>query len=101
MKYTSVAILITLSYFFLATFGNVFYNIFIEKTKALKLNINKTGTMWFIGLILINLCILGFIIGFYYYKTKYSIGPLGPRGYPGQPGFEGIDEEGCEYQVII
>lgn len=100
MKYTSIAVLITIAYLFFSTFSNVFYNIFIEKTKDLKLNINKTGTIWFIGLIIINIVILTFIIGFYYYKTNYAIGILGPRGYPGQQGIDGIDEEGCIYQSI-
>jgi hypothetical protein len=97
MNYTALAIVAAILYYFISVFGKLVYDMFIDKTKDLKLNVNKTGTIWFIGLIFINITILIFIISFYYYKTNYSIGPLGPKGDTGQPGFEGIQEEKCDY----
>jgi hypothetical protein len=48
--------------------------------------IGNKAFMWFSSLLLINLAILLFIIGFYYYKISASPGAVGPRGYPGSTG---------------
>lgn len=97
MNYTALAIILAIIYYFGTSLGKVFYDIFISQTKKLKLNINKSGTIWYLGLIFINILILAFIISFYYYKTNFAIGPMGPSGYPGEEGLQGIDEEGCDY----
>ena len=52
---------------------------------ALTFNNNK-GYAWFFGLVIVNLIITTFIIGFYYYKTRVSRGLPGLRGYPGADG---------------
>ncbi len=50
--------------------------------------IGTKAFMWFSSLLLINLAILIFIIGFYYYKISATPGASGPRGYPGLPGID-------------
>ena len=52
---------------------------------ALKFDNNK-GYAWFFGLVIVNLIITAFIIGFYYYKTRVMRGLPGLRGYPGTDG---------------
>jgi hypothetical protein len=97
MNYTALAVILAILYYFGISLGRVLYDIFISQTKKLKLDINKTGTIWYIGLIFINMLILAFIISFYYYKSNYDIGIMGPSGYPGVKGLVGINEEGCAY----
>ena len=45
--------------------------------------VNVKGFAWFFALFIINIVIMGFIIGFYYYKKNNSYGPPGDSGYPG------------------
>lgn len=97
MNYTALSICLAILYYFGVSLGNLLYDIFISKTKKLKLNINKSGTVWYLGLIFINILILVFIISFYYYKNNFAIGPMGPSGYPGEQGLEGVNEEVCSY----
>ena len=52
---------------------------------------NKLGNIWFISLLLINLCVIIFIYTFYYYKITDS-GKLGPTG---NKGYKGDDCENC------
>ncbi len=59
---------------------------------------NTSAFMWFFSLLALNLIIMAFIIGFYYYKISGSPGALGPKGYPGQLGESSppcIDTSGC------
>lgn len=99
MKYTFLAIIFAIIFYFASTFSNVFYNIFTTSMNNLNLYSNKTAIIWFFGLIFINICILIFIISFYYYKKNNAIGNVGPKGFDGEKGIDGTDIEGCEYQL--
>ena len=71
---------------FIVSIGwNLVKSVYPTAPSALKFDNNK-GYAWFFGLVIVNLIITAFIIGFYYYKTRVSKGQPGPRGYPGQPG---------------
>lgn len=61
---------------------NLVKSVYPTSPSALTFNNNK-GYAWFFGLVIVNLIITGFIIGFYYYKTRVSRGLPGLRGYPG------------------
>ena len=46
------------------------------------------GFMWFFSILFINLILIAYTIGYYYYAKKHSYGPSGPKGYPGKVGEE-------------
>lgn len=51
----------------------------------------KIGNVWFVGLLLINVIIIIFICGFYYYKSN----EIGQHGLTGDKGFAGYEGETC------
>jgi hypothetical protein len=64
---------------------NIVKSVHPTSPSALKFDNNK-GYAWFFGLVIVNLIITAFIVGFYYYKTRMARGLPGLRGYPGQDG---------------
>jgi hypothetical protein len=58
------------------------------------------GYIWFIGLLILNITILIFIIGFYYYKSGQTGKPGidGDRGFPGQSGETAFADIPCYQQ---
>ncbi len=71
---------------FIVSIGwNIVKSVYPTSPSALKFDNNK-GYAWFFGLVIVNLIITAFIVGFYYYKTRVAIGLPGLRGYPGPAG---------------
>jgi len=71
---------------FMVSIGwNIVKSVHPTSPSALTFNNNK-GYAWFFGLVIVNLIITAFIIGFYYYKTRVNSGLPGLRGYPGADG---------------
>jgi len=58
----------------------------------------KMGNIWFVTLLIINICVVIFIYVFYYYKTLNigKIGPTGDKGFPGKKG-ETCMFPNCDY----
>jgi Na+/H+ antiporter NhaC len=98
MKYTFLAIIFAIIFYFGITFSSIIYNYFSASMNNLNIA-NTTAVIWFSGLIFINLSILIFIILFYYYKKNNAVGNIGPKGFDGEKGIDGISEEGCDYKV--
>lgn len=57
----------------------------------------NSGYLWFISLLILNVTILAFIIGFYYYKinTPGKSGISGEFGIPGESGDDGFATVSC------
>jgi len=57
-------------------------------SNSLKSSNSIIGNMWFICLLIINLCLIIFIYGFYYYKvnTPGNTGNYGDKGFDGERG---------------
>jgi hypothetical protein len=64
---------------------NIVKSVHPTSPSALKFDNNK-GYAWFFGLVIVNLIITAFIVGFYHYKTRMARGLPGLRGYPGPDG---------------
>lgn len=98
MYTTLIALLFASLYFFGLGFLKTMIDIYMKPTiDTLKgaSAYSSQGFTWFISLVLINIFILIFIIWFYYYKSKYSVGPPGPRGYEGTRGLNSPDCKVC------
>lgn len=98
MYTTLIALLFATLYFFGIGFIKTMIDMYIKPTVNTLTNssaYSAYGFTWFISLFLINIIILIFIIGFYYYKKHYSLGPSGPRGFSGQQGFNSPNCEVC------
>jgi len=93
MYTTIIAIFIALFYYFGSGFINTIYN--ASPSINVKINYSSIGFTWFISLLIVNVIILIFIIGFYYYKQNTSNGPTGPRGLPGIQGYSSPDCHVC------
>ena len=83
----------------LALFGIIAYfsfDTFIGVSQFMTVS-NKylAGQKWFISLLLVNLVIISFVIGYYYYK-KDEIGYKGIDGYDGLPGDPGENCQICQ-----
>jgi hypothetical protein len=86
MKIILAALLFMIIFF---SIGKIGYIIKFVNTYVIK-DINIFAFMWFFSILIINLLIISYTIGYYYYIKKNSIGPPGPNGYP---GLSGIDTE--------
>jgi hypothetical protein len=99
MYTTLIALLFAAIYFFgigfLKTMIDIYMKPAIDTLKGASAY-SAQGFTWFISLVLINIIVLIFIIGFYYYKTKYSVGPPGPRGFDGLQGPSSPDCKVCD-----
>jgi hypothetical protein len=99
MYTTLIALLFAAAYFFGIGFIKTMIDMYMKPAiNSLKGSsaYSASGFTWFISLVLINIIVLTFIIGFYYYKTKYSVGPPGPRGYTGEQGPNAPNCEVCD-----
>jgi hypothetical protein len=56
--------------------------------KVMTISNLESGYLWFFCLLIINIIIISFIIGFYYYKTN-QVGKIGATGLVGYPGING------------
>ena len=76
----------------------IFYgNILITMIKSV-LNTDLTkGIIWFIGIFIINISLLLFILGFYYYQSNKegNTGKSGDSGFPGEEGQNGFVNIPC------
>jgi hypothetical protein len=83
-----VTIFIMFIYFYWTSIINMF-KIFYNSN----VNLNKTysfGNPWFIGIVIINVVLCGFLLYYYYSrKGKGSMGDRGPQGQRGLPGTPG------------
>lgn len=97
MYITVIAIFIAIIYFFgIGMISTIYNNYLIPSVKSLNIHYESSGFMWFISILLVNILILIFIIGYYHYKMKYSVGPAGPRGFTGENGMSGGNCEMCD-----
>lgn len=94
-----VVALILVVVFFGNTMMTVIKTFFSNQKPTLQI-----GNIWFIGLLVVNIIIIAFIYGFYYYKINTN----GTQGYTGEPGFTGRDgeeciivDQNCKYNVPI
>jgi hypothetical protein len=85
MEIVIVSIAFAIIWFTISIGWNLVKSVYPTTPSALTFDNNK-GYAWFFGLVIVNLIITAFIIGFYYYKTRINYGPPGPRGYPGEDG---------------
>lgn len=85
MEIVIASIAFAIVWFTISIGWNLVKSVYPTTPSALKFDNNK-GYACFFGLVIVNLIITAFIIGFYYYKTRVSKGPSGVRGYPGQDG---------------
>ena len=96
MYITVIAILITIIYFYGIGFINTIINSNIKPgLLEIKTQFSSIGLYWFISILIVNLLILIFIVGYYYIKKNYSLGPTGPRGFEGEKGFDASDCKIC------
>ena len=60
-------------------------------------NLFLTGNIWFVALLIMNVVLITFIIGFYYYKSTLPgpEGPTGDKGFQGRPGKACEIKDGC------
>jgi len=76
----------------------IFYgNILITMIKSV-LNTDLTkGIIWFIGIFIINISLLLFILGFYYYQSNKegNTGKSGDSGFPAEEGQNGFVNIPC------
>ena len=85
MEIVIASIAFAIVWFTISIGWNIVKSVYPTSPSALKFDNNK-GYAWFFGLVIVNLIITAFTIGFYYYKTRINVGPPGVRGYPGQDG---------------
>ena len=84
MKIILLAILFMIVFYSLGKIGYII-NLFKAQTTS---QFNRYGFMWFFSILFINLILIAYTIGYYYYAKKHSYGPSGPKGYPGKVGEE-------------
>lgn len=74
-----------------------FWDSIISMLNIMKKGNIESGYTWFFSLLIINIVILSFIIGFYYYKNKLEgkIGKTGEKGFPGEIGSDSFLEIPC------
>ena len=77
----------------IAYFWQTIYYIINSFTSSAN-NAISTGNIWFVGLLILNIVLIAFIYGFYYYKST----SIGPQGQPGNRGFPGKEGSGCTFQ---
>ena len=49
------------------------------------------GSVWFVGLLILNILVITFIYSFYYYKSTTA----GKQGNTGSTGFSGLSGDAC------
>jgi hypothetical protein len=94
MNLILLAIGFTIVWFSIASIRTLISSITASRT----FQANTQAFMWFFSLLALNLVIMAFIIGFYYYKIRGSPGALGPKGYQGSMGESSqpcVDSSGC------
>ena len=94
MNLIILAIGFAIIWFSIATVRTLFNSVLSSRA----FQANSQAFMWFFSLLALNLIIMAFIIGFYYYKISGSPGALGPKGYQGPLGESSppcIDTSGC------
>lgn len=55
----------------------------------------ENGYLWFFCLLIMNLILVSFIVGFYYYKSTQ----VGNNGATGSIGYTGIDGDVCNITI--
>lgn len=85
-------LIILIIFYFAETIVSMITKISTKSTSG-----QQIGTMWFVGLLIVNIAVIGFIYGFYYYKLSIpgNKGAAGLRGFPGIPGDDCKMEGGC------
>lgn len=87
--YIIISVVIVCAFVF---FWQIIYTIVSKYiNNASKSSNTIVGNLWFIGLLIINIVIIGFIYIFYYNK----INEVGNVGVEGKPGYAGIQGDGC------
>lgn len=84
MKIILLAILFMIVFYSLGKIGYIIK--FVKENTSIQGNLY--GFMWFFSILIINLILISYTIGYYYYVKKHSYGPSGPKGYPGKVGEE-------------
>ena len=69
----------------------LFWDAIASMVKTITIDSIHNGYLWFFCLLSINIIIISFIIGFYYYKLNI----IGGKGETGDKGFNGYDGDMC------